>query len=75
MTILITVVCGTALLLAWRLWRIVRRERRRIRLGHGFRPETKGLADLREARRSARTVRQVGTVRQTGTVHTPRGLE
>ncbi|WP_168711473.1 hypothetical protein [Streptomyces sp. RKND-216] len=62
MTTLIVAVGGTAVLLGWLLWRIVRRERRRIRLGHGFRPESKGLADIREARRSARTVREVGAL-------------
>ncbi len=62
MTILIVSVGGAAVLFCWLMGLIVRHERRRTRLGTAFGPETKGLADIREAGRSARTVREVGAL-------------
>lgn len=62
MTILILAVGGTAVLLGSLMGLTVRRERRRARMGTAYRPETKGLADIREACRTAHTVHEVGAL-------------
>jgi hypothetical protein len=62
MTILILAIGGAAVLLGWLLGLTISRERRRSRLGTAFGPETKGLADVREAGRTAHTVREVGAL-------------
>jgi hypothetical protein len=67
MTILIVSVGGAALVLGCLLGMMVRREQRRVRLGTAYGPETKGLADIREACRTAHTVREAFAL------HPPRG--
>lgn len=67
MIVLIFTVGGAAVLLGSLLGVTIRRERRRARLGLAFGPETKGLADIREACRTAHTVHEVGAL------HPPRG--
>lgn len=59
MTILIFAVGGAAMLLGSMLSLTIRRERRRARLGLAYGPETKGLADIREACRTAHTIHEV----------------
>ena len=62
MMLLILAVGGTALMLCWLLGLTILRERRRARLGTAYGPETKGLADIREACRTAHTVHEVGAL-------------
>lgn len=66
MTILILSVGGAAVVLGCLLGLIIHRERRHARLGVAFGPETKGLADIREACRTAHTVHEVGALHPRG---------
>lgn len=59
MTVLIFAVGGAAVLLGSLLGMTIRRERRRARLGLAYGPETKGIADIREACRTAHTIHEI----------------
>ncbi|MFR9674727.1 hypothetical protein [Streptomyces sp. TR06-5] len=65
MTTLMMTVGGAVALIALLMATTVRRERRRERLASAFGPETKNLADMREARRTAHSVREAGALRTT----------